>query len=109
MLVGDLVRLVRQTVQDIDEDRYTDSRIIDAINLGVLDTRRARPDLFIGRFDEPAPQYAGLTTVFDLPEIMIPPIVAYAVGWVEMADDEYTQDGRAAALLKKYSSDLGVP
>ena len=93
----------------MDGDRYTDSRIIDALNLGVLDTRRSRPDMFIGRFDDATPQFTGLTETFSLPEVIVPPLVAYAVGWIEMGDDEYTQDGRAAALMKKHSSDLGIP
>ncbi len=109
MLVGDLVRKIRQTVQDIAGDRYTDARIFDAINLGVLDTRRSRPDMFIGRFDAATPQFTDLTQEFSLPEVIIPPIVSYAVGWIEMGDDEYTQDGRAAAMFKKHSSDLGIP
>lgn len=109
MLVGDLVRHVRHTVQDMTADRYSDTRIIDALNLAVLDTRRARPDMFIGRFDEPTIQFTDLTELFDVPEVLIPSCIAYAVGWIEMADDEYVTDGRAAIMMKKYSGDLGVP
>lgn len=104
-----MITRVRETVQDKTGDRYKDDRIIGAINLGVLDTRRGRPDLFIGRYDEPTPQYATSTDEFNLPEIMIPPIITYAVGWIEMSDDEYTEDGRAITMMKKYASDLGVP
>jgi len=108
VLVSDMITRVRETVQDKDGDRYSDDRIIGAINLGVLDTRRGRPDLFIGRFDVPTPQYAAGTDEFDLPEIMIPPIVAYVVGWIEMANDEHSDDGRAVAMMKKHAADLGV-
>lgn len=104
-----MIQRIRETVQDKDGDRYKDERIIGAINLGVLDTRRGRPDMFIGRFGAPTPQYATGTDEFDLPEIMIPSIIAYAVGWIEMSDDEYTTDGRAATFLKKHATDLGVP
>lgn len=109
MLVGELVLRVRETLQDADSDRYTDQRIIAALNLGILDMRRQRPDLFIGRYGEPTYQIGTDTAVsFDLPEISIPPLTSYAVGWIEMSDDEYSEDGRAIAMLKKFSEDLGV-
>lgn len=104
-----MIARVKETLQDKDGDRYSDARIIAAMNLGILDTRRGRPDLFIGRFDQPTPQYTAASETFDLPEIMIPPLVAYMVGWIEMADDEYSDDGRAVAMMKKHAADLGVP
>lgn len=110
MLVGSLVMRVRETLQDVDDrDRYTDARIIEALNLGILDLRRLRPDAFIGRYSEPTYQIGTDQTLpFDLPEIYIPPLVAYAVGWIETADDEYADDGRAVAMMKKFATDLGV-
>lgn len=107
MLIADLILRVREMLQDMDADRYKDARILAAINLGVLDIRRKRPDLFIGRFSQPTPQFT-LADTFDLPEIMIPPLLEWAIGWIEMSDDEYSEDGRASVMLKKSDADLGV-
>jgi len=106
MKVSVLVSRVRETLQDMDLDRYTDARIIAALNLGILDTRRIRPDYFIGRFAQPAYQIVAATEEFDLPETLIPSLIRFAVGWVELADDEYATDGRAAAMLKMFEGDL---
>jgi hypothetical protein len=42
-----------------------------------------------------------------VPEICLPALVAYTVGMAEMRDDEYTADGRAAALLSKFVRNIG--
>ena len=106
MLVSEAITRVRETVQDLPADRYSDARIIGALNLGILDTRRDRPDLFIGRFDVDTYQITSTTELFDVPEIAIPPLISYAIGWIEMSSDEYSNDSRAVAMLKKHSGDL---
>jgi hypothetical protein len=108
-IVSDLITLVRETLQDMDGDRYTDLRIIRALNLGVLEVRRTRPDYFIGTYDEPTWLASDLNETVPLPQNVLPSVIVYATGWIELGDDEYANDGRAAALLKKFSTDLGVP
>ena len=108
MLVSDMIAMVRDVLQDDDADRYSNARLIRGINLGVLDTRRVRPDLFIGRYSEPTWQATALSDEFPLPEVIVPSIVKYTAGWAELADDEYTTDGRAASLLTAFRTDLGA-
>jgi hypothetical protein len=108
MLVSDLMAAVRDVLQDDDADRYSDARLLRGLNLGILDLRRVRPDHFIGRYSEPTWQASALTDVFPLPEVVVPSLVKYVSGWVELADDEYTQDGRAAGLLSAFRTDLGL-
>jgi hypothetical protein len=108
VLVSDLIFQTREVLQDMAGDRYTDDRIIRALNLGVLDLRRVRPDVFIGRYHEPTFQATLPGEVFPLPSEIVPSLIKYMAGWVELADDEYTNDGRAAALLGAFGTDLGA-
>ena len=109
MICSDLVARARETLRDFDKDRFTDDRIVAALNLGILDIRRSRPDFFIGRYAAPTFQITTLIAVFDLPDAIIPPLIQYAVGWIETADDEYSTDGRAAAMTKEFGNKLGIP
>lgn len=101
-----LVDSVRREVQDLDEDRYDDVRILDALNLGLLEVRRTRPEFFIGRYNEPVFVAQVVADLFDYNEMLIPILIKYAVGWIESADDEYTNDGRAVAMLGMFKDDL---
>lgn len=107
MLASEVLTHVRDTLQDFEEPkRYTDASLLRALNLCLLELRYKRPDLFIGTFTENTPQAAALSDDVRVPEIAIPGIVAYIAGWVEMRDDEYTTDGRAAALMGKFGRDM---
>jgi hypothetical protein len=108
-IVSDLVIVVRETLQDMDGDRYSDVRIMRALNLGILEVRRTRPDYFIGTYDQPIWLATDMTETVPLPQDMLSPVTVYAIGWIEMGDDEYSEDGRAAAMMKKFSTDLGAP
>jgi hypothetical protein len=108
MLVSHIIAAVRDVLQDDDEERYKDDRLIRGLNLAVRDMRRVRPDFFIGRFSEPVWQATALTDVYPYPEVTFPSVVKYVSGWAELADDEYTTDGRAAGLLGAFRTDLGV-
>jgi hypothetical protein len=103
---GNLVDSVRREVQDLDEDRYDNVRILDALNLATLEIRRLRPDFFIGRYAEPVFVARVLTDEYPYNEMSIPIVIKYAVGWIETADDEYTNDGRAVAMLGMFKDDL---
>lgn len=105
MLVSEMITRVRESLHDIEGDRLTDARIIGAINLGILDLRRERPDYFIGRYNGDTYQAKKATETYDLPEITIPPIIKYAIGWIEMADEEVSDQGRAAMMMSLYKSD----
>jgi hypothetical protein len=94
--IADIILQVREVLQDLDGDRYSDERIIRAINLGILDLRRVRADYFIGRFAEPTFQAELPSDVYPLTDFSLPAIVKYAAGWVETSDDEYVSDGHVS-------------
>jgi hypothetical protein len=108
MKVADIIAGVRDIIQDLDTTRYKDDSLIRAINQAVLEIRRVRPDYFIGAYHVPVTQYSALTSEIQLPETCMPSLVKYVAGWAELRDDEYTTDGRAAALLTAFTTDLGI-
>jgi hypothetical protein len=107
VLVSTLLDTVRDTLQDDAGVRYLTPSLIRALNLGILEIRRTRPDYFIGQFATPTPQVVDETDDVPVPEICIPSLVMYTAGFAEMRDDEYTADGRAASFLAKFMKDMG--
>jgi hypothetical protein len=105
-LVSDLIIAVRETLQDMDGDRYADLRIMRALNFGILETRRKRPDYWIGRYHEETQLLIDVTAAVSLPDDVLTAAITYAIGWIEMGDDEYSEDGRAVAMMKKFATDL---
>jgi hypothetical protein len=111
MRVQDVIDQARDFLQDRDPDpayRYSDVSLVRLINLSMYEIRRVRPDYFIGAYEVPVPQYSLMLSEIQVPETALPAIVKYIVGMAELRDDEYTTDGRAAALLQAFSVDLGV-
>jgi len=109
VLIADFVRQVRETVQDLDGDRYTDSRIVAAINMGILEMRRMRPDYFIGRYGEPPYQAVDATEVYPLAMETMPALVMYAVGFLAMADDEEGANALAQQGMQVFMTDQEAP
>lgn len=89
--------------------RYSDLRLITALNNGLAELARIRPDAYYSTFDEidiVVPEYADSDTdkakTFPLGYLFYLPILEFVVGFIELSDDEFTQDGRAAILLQKF-------
>lgn len=134
--LDDMVRIIRTTAQDrIMPYRYTDQAVLDAFVSSVVESIRLRPDLFLGKYsnkllrDELNNLDVQLIRWYDpeedvtklpphkvnkaatLPPLLIPeslarPISQYAVGLLELADDEFASDGRAVALLTEFKRNL---
>jgi hypothetical protein len=109
MLVSDVIAHVRDLLQDWDDKkRYQDDSLLRLVNLSMLEIARVRPDHFIGAFDVATPQYTLLSDEIQVPETAFPAVIKYVAGMAELRDDEYTTDGRAAALLQAFSVDMGL-
>lgn len=106
MLVSELLLTVRDTLQDDAGDRYSTASLLRALNMGILDMRRSRPDYFIGQYLVATPQVAADTEEVPVPEIAVPGLIAWVAGFAELRDDEYTADGRAKTLLDAYNGSL---
>lgn len=105
-LVSDYLTEARALMQDtVVPYRYADADLIRALNIGLLECRRIRPDLFIGRMDA-VPDYTttGQTVVFD--QQYRSALVYYIVGRAGIRDDEPDADQRASAFLNKFLAQL---
>jgi hypothetical protein len=107
-VVGDVLDQVRTLLQDVDNSsgqyRYSTDSIITALNQGMLDLFRIRPDLFLeSKFKVPVFSVGALNALFGIEEQYVPPLVYYVVGLVQVRDDEQNQDQRAMAFLKTFT------
>lgn len=105
--VGELITQARVLLQDVDSDRYSDAVMVQALNEGLLETRRLRPDLYRGRMSQ-VPQYtaAQLTTRLAYEQMYIPALTNYVVGRVQMQDQEEFTDARAAVFMNAFTGRL---
>lgn len=106
--VSDYLIEARRLLQDeIRPYRYPDADLVDALNLGLMEARRIRPDLFIGRMNAvPAYSTTALTApvVFDLQYRSA--LLYYVVGHAELRDAESSQDARAGVMKNKFVAQL---
>ena len=88
--------------------RYTDAELVEALNLGILEARRLRPDLLKNYFRTSLPDYSTANMSSQVP---IDPqyrvaFVYYMCGHAQLRDDENTQDSRAVTFLNKFTSQM---
>lgn len=108
--VGDYLTESRRLLQDqVEPFRYPDDDLVDALNIGLLEARRLRPDLFLPLFDVPWFDPTGTidkTAQVTLDPMYRGPLVFYITGRAQLRDDEPTVDTRAAGLLQKFTAQL---
>lgn len=105
--VGEIIAQVRVILQDIGGARWPDDVIYQHLNMGLLESRLIRPDLWRDTPDT-IPQYAtsdsGAAIDFELQ--YRPALVFYVAGLCQLEDDEGNTDQRAAALLGTFTKKL---
>ena len=112
-VVDETRRILQDTVDTAPGGfRYEDEAYITALNYGIIEMRRIRPDIFAGRFTDPLPKYT-VGQLITLPatdvalnDQWISPLTAYMAGWIETTDDEFTMDGRAGLFLQRFTTQL---
>lgn len=119
----DLLTEAREMLQDTDSEpqRYSDEALIRVLNRGLTQLARIRPDAFydlyangdlnVPELVESAPDVdqTAWTAVFGIGMQFYAPLVTYVTGVAEIMDDEYTEDGRAVAMLTAFrNSVLGI-
>jgi len=107
--VGQYLEESRRLLQDeFTPYRYPDDDLIDAMNIGLMEARRLRPDLFLPLFEIPwfDPTKSSPDSDLNKPVTLDPmyrsSLVYYIVGRMQLRDDEPTVDQRAAGLLQKF-------
>ena len=86
--------------------RYSDVKLLLALNMSMFEARAKRPDLFIDRFDS-IPQFAAVdSTAVTMDRQARLPLVYFMVGHTQLLDDEEASDARATVLLNKFIARL---
>lgn len=106
--ISDVLDLSRDLLQDTATPyRYSDERLIRTLNSAMRETFRVRPDLFLDdSYVLTTYTISDLATTFPIEDQYFNPVVEFIVGFIELADDEFTLDGRAATLLTAYRNQL---
>jgi len=104
--VGQYLEEARRLLQDeVTPYRYPDDDLVDALNIGILEARRLRADLFLPLFEIPWVDPSGtidMAAPVSMDPMYRPALVYYIVGRAQLRDDESTTDQRASALLTKF-------
>lgn len=109
---GTAVARARTVLQDtVQPYRYSDDMLYAALDSAVLEARRIRPDIFVGSLLSALPDItpARAGTALPIDNMFLQALVYYVVGSMELSEDEYTNEGRAVALLARFSQQLQVP
>lgn len=105
--VDSVVAAARTELQDTRTPyRYSDADLISYLNMAMLEARRLRPDLFLGRMLTYSTLSTGQPLNFE--PMFRPSLVYYVSGRAYLRDDEATTDSRAAVLLNKFVAQLLV-
>lgn len=107
--VQDYIDRARVLLQDqVAPYRYPDLDLVEALNLGILEARRLRPDLMRAFFRTQLPDFStgDLTASVAIDQQYRVPFVYYICGHAQLRDDENNQDGRSAAFLNKFVAQL---
>lgn len=102
--VADYIDSARLILQDqVEPYRYEPASLILALNAGLLETFRLRPDFFLG-IDPP--QYSATDQTVNYPMAYRMALVYYMAGHAQVRDDEDVTDSRAAGFMNKFVAQL---
>lgn len=106
--IANVITQVRRQLQDTRTPyRHQDEALVDNFNNAMREAFRIRPDLFLPLgYTYVTYTTSDLDLDFPLEDFLIPQFVSYVTGFTELVDDEFATDGRAMALLTKFSAGL---
>lgn len=120
-LIDDAITEARQAVNDNALPyRFSQQQLISNLNTALREVYRYRPDAYIGNFVagvlsyNAVPSYAvtDLGTNISFPvddRLFFNPVVFFIAGRLEIADDEFVDEGRAMTLLQSFRAMLTSP
>ncbi len=106
-----VIKQVRYQLQDEDAAnyRYADERLVETLNMALLDVWRIRPDLFLAA-DWTLAEYtvANLSDGTPLPvdDTYFSTIAKLIVGYTQLENDSVTPDGKAVTMLGTARAEL---
>lgn len=109
-LISDAIAVVRDQTQDTRSAAYrnSDVKLMRYFNTAISDMRRIRPDIFLPDLTAAVPLYtdADLADAFPIDSMYFVALTDYIVGMIDMESDEFASDGRAMALLNRFTMKL---
>lgn len=110
--VADYITEARRLMQDETVPyRYSDASIVSALNMGIDESFRLRPDMWLAYFELSLPSYSagtpGATVV--IPVGFRVAFLYFIVGITQLRDQEDVTDARAGQLLQKFGASLVGP
>lgn len=104
--VSDYVTEAQALAQDVGPVRYPQQRWLSALNAGLGEAYRLRPDLFRGLSDPPQYEIGNLGDNINWPKQYALPLILYICGHIELTDLSGTENARAAALMTSFTQKL---
>ena len=102
--VAEYITRARSHLQDaVAPYRYTDADLIAALNHGLMEIRRIRADLFLGRA---VPTYTAASNTVDLDVQYRVALAFYIAGDVLLQDMEAADQTRAQGFIAKFIASL---
>lgn len=104
-----IVSARRLLLDEVEPYRYPTADLVEALNFGVLEATRVRPDLFFKALRSgvnPSYSSADLSTNVVFDTRYRTSLLTYIVGFAQLRDDEPTQDQRAGLLLTRFLAQL---
>lgn len=104
--VQDYITEARRLLQDtVAPYRYAESSFIEALSTAMLEARKMRPDLFLGRATL-VPEYSSTSQSVVFEPMYRPALTYYVAGRVLLADREDADEARAGAFITKFTTQL---
>jgi len=111
-MLSDARAILNDVVPITGSVRYSDTDLIQAFNSALSEVRAKRPDAFLATgLRVSVPQYVmpdDTAAEFPLDLVFYPLCINYIVGRSELREDEFAAEGRAVALLNKFTTGLLV-
>ena len=107
--ISDVLTITRHLLQDTRAPyRHTDAKLINYFNMGLAEARRIRPDLFLPDIYDTTFAYTDLdgAATFPLSYGYEMAFIEYIAGYTSLEEDEFVSDGRAAALLSRFTQKM---
>lgn len=107
--IGDMMVDVRVLLQDTRSPfRYREPDLYTSLNAALMQARRTRPDLFMGRFGSEDFSFDEVRKAepFPLAPWYWEAFIEYIVGRSEMRDDEFSNEGRAVVFMNRFHAKM---
>ncbi|RLC18911.1 MAG: hypothetical protein DRI24_01710 [Deltaproteobacteria bacterium] len=93
--------------------RNSQDDLLSALNAGLYELKRIRPDAWLTYYGQELPQYADNATdlAASIPTnpMFYQSLIYFVAGYAELKDDEYSVDSRASLLLRAFGSNNTKP